>query len=78
MDSFYKSLLNTAKSEELNENFFFLNDANEDEDYHTQFDKDPLLFEDDHEDGSNIDYLNFKIGVNKVKKSNAEENDPLF
>jgi len=79
LDNFYKSLLNTAKSEELNENFFFLNDANEDEDFHIHFDKEPLLYEDENEDESDLDYLNFKIGINKMKKSNTlEEHDNLF
>jgi len=56
-----------------------LNDANEDEDFHIHFDKEPLLYEDENEDESDLDYLNFKIGINKMKKSNTlEEHDNLF
>jgi len=44
-----------------------LNDADEDEEFHTQFDKDPLTFEDENEeDEGNIDFLNFKIAPNKI------------
>lgn len=65
------------KSEDLNENFFFLNDANEDEEFHTQFDKDPLTFEDENQDDEGaVDYLNFQVVPNKVRRT-IEEEDSL-